>query len=166
MARRVGLEPRYQQDRHIPHLMNRAAAAMFAAFSGQFPLSMTVPMWRLLAILYEKGEQRGVDLSRLTFIDPSTISRTVSALKRQGLMSRTRSKMNSREVTIKLTARGRSVVEQFIPLALQHEAIMTKGLSERDISVLRRYLRQIHVNMETLVGTAQKRPSRGKSPVR
>lgn len=157
-------ESRYHQDRHIPHLMNRAAAAMYAAFSDQFPLGMTVPMWRVLAVLYERGEQRQVDLSRLTFTEPSTISRMISALKRKNLVSRTPSETSNREVTVKLTSKGRAVVANFIPITLQHEAVMTKGLSNRDILALRRCLTQIHLNMQTRVEIGQS-TSRGKSPV-
>ena len=137
---------------------------MYAVFSDQFPLSMTVPMWRVLAILYERGEQRQVDLSRLTFTEPSTISRMVSALKRKSLVSRTPSETSNREVTVKLTSKGRAVVANFIPIALQHEAIMTEGLNDGDLLVLRRCLTQIHLNMQTRAGSGGK-GSRGESPV-
>jgi len=156
--------PLYQQDRHIPHLMNRAAAAMYAAFSDQFPLGMSVPMWRVLAILYERGEQRQVDLSRLTFAEPSTISRMISALKRKNLVSRTPSETSNREVTVRLTTRGRTVVANFIPIALEHESIMTQGLNDRDVLVLRRCLTQIHLNMQARIGNGRI-ALRGKSPV-
>lgn len=137
---------------------------MYAVFSGQFPLGMTVPMWRVLAALYEQGAQRQIDLARLTFIDPSTISRIVSALKRRGLVSRRRSATSNREVAIELTVKGAEVVADFIPVTVEHERLMTSGLSVRELQTLRRCLRQIHANMERLAGGARKAP-RGRSPV-
>lgn len=160
---RVLEDPRYAQERHIPHLMNRAAAAMYTVFSDDFPDGVSVQMWRIVATLYEQGEQRQVDLSRLTFIDPSTISRAVSSLKRRGLVSRRRSSTSNREVGIGLTAKGREIVAQFIPITVEHERLLTSGLTPRELQTLRRCLRQIHSNMERLAGDGRKQ--RGRSPV-
>jgi MarR family transcriptional regulator, organic hydroperoxide resistance regulator len=157
-------ELEYHQDQHIPHLMNRAAAAMYSKFAAQFPRHMTVPMWRVLAMLYERGEQRQVDISRLTFMEPSSISRMITGLVRQGLVSRARSQTSNREVTVKLTPKGRTTVTGFIPVTSQHEDLMTKGLSRTDLVVLRRCLTQIHLNMQLVEDMDEKR-ARGKSPL-
>lgn len=147
--------------------MHRAAASMFMGFSNDFPDGVTIPMWRVLAVLHERGEQRQIDLSRLTFIEESTTSRLVSTLARRGLVSRQRSKANNREVSVTLTAKGRALVERHISTVLDHEAVITRGLGTSDVQALRRYLVQIRENMERFVEGRHpsKRRARPGSPV-
>lgn len=140
----------YDQDLHVPHLVHLAAASMFAEFVADFPLNITVSMWRILAGLYQHGPQRQVDLARLAVMEQSTNSRTVSALKKRHLVSRLRSTLSSREVVVDITAKGRLIVESFIPMALKHEADLIRGLSPQEVRILRRCLTQIHQNMESM----------------
>ena len=59
---------------------------------------MTIAMWRVMVVLADKGDQRQVDLSSLTSIDASTLSRLVTRMTTVGLVSRTRSTNSTREV--------------------------------------------------------------------
>lgn len=138
----------YHVDEHIPFLMNCAAAAMFMGFSADFPSGLTVPMWRILSVLYEKGSQRQIDLARLIAIEESTASRTVTALTKKALVARRRSAKNSREVTVSLSARGTGVVERLIPMVREHERVITEGLRPPEVQVLRRCLLRMRANME------------------
>jgi DNA-binding MarR family transcriptional regulator len=138
----------YRVDEHIPFLMNCTAAAMFMGFSADFPSGLTVPMWRILSVLYEKGSQRQVDLARLIAIEESTASRTITALTKKGLVARRRSANNSREVAVSLSARGKGVVERLIPMVREHQRVITEGLRPLDVRALRRCLVRMRANME------------------
>jgi DNA-binding MarR family transcriptional regulator len=142
--------------------MHQAAASMFIGFSNDFPTGLTIPMWRIIAILYQKGEQRQVDIARLASIDESTMSRTIVALVRKAIVSKRRSKTSNREVSVSLTRRGRAIVDRHIPKVLEHEALITRGLSEGDVHRLRRYLIRMRENMEAFLA----HPSAGKRHVR
>ena len=67
-------------------------------------------MWRVMAVLASKGGQRQIDLADLTSIEVSTLSRLVTRLVRMGIVSRTRSASSTREVAVKLTAKGKAQV--------------------------------------------------------
>jgi DNA-binding MarR family transcriptional regulator len=108
---------------------------------------LSIDMWRVLAALSNNGGQRQVDLSGMTSIDASTMSRLVSRLIRQGLVTRSRSETSSREVVVALSPKGRALVQRLIPIALKLEQIASAGLPAKDLAVVKRLLRQIYGNL-------------------
>jgi DNA-binding MarR family transcriptional regulator len=78
----------------------------------------------------------------------STLSRIVTRLVRIGVVSRTRSANSTREVVVKLTAKGNAQVARLIPIAHDYEAVATAGLSPEDVAVLKRALRRVYANMK------------------
>jgi len=87
-------------------------------------------------------------LAGLTSIEVSTLSRLVTRLIRKGLVTRTRSANSNREVTVKLSPKGQSLVNHLIPIALDFEAEAIAGLSAKEIAVLKRCLRHMYGNMK------------------
>jgi DNA-binding MarR family transcriptional regulator len=64
-----------------------------------------------------------------------------------GSVSRRRSKTNNREVVVQLTARGRALVERLIPIAERLEQAAIAEISPKDLSTLKRCLRQMYKNL-------------------
>jgi DNA-binding MarR family transcriptional regulator len=108
-------------------------------------------MWRVMAVLASRGSQRQIDLADLTSIEVSTLSRLVTRLIRKSLVTRARSANSNREVTVKLSPKGQSLVNHLIPIALDFEAAAVAGLSAKDIGVLKRCLRRMYGNMKNRV---------------
>jgi DNA-binding MarR family transcriptional regulator len=104
-------------------------------------------MWRVLAALSNRGEQRQIDLVDMTSIDASTMSRLVTRMVRMGLVTRARSKTSSREVVIALTPKGSALVQRLIPIAKELERIASANIAARDMAVAKRALRQIYQNL-------------------
>ena len=81
----------------------------------------------------------------------STLSRLVTRMVRLGVVSRTRSASSTREVVVKLTAKGKTQVARLIPVAREYEAIAIAGVRPgnwRGLSGLRR----IYANMKSRAG--------------
>jgi len=95
----VAQHPHLDLDHYLPYLINRVGSAIAAIYTGDTlaPLGLSLDMWRVLAALSNNGEQRQIDLVVMTSIDVSTMSRLVTRMVRQGLVTRTRSKTSSRE---------------------------------------------------------------------
>lgn len=133
---------------YLPYLVNRVGARIAASFGRELePHGLSLPMWRVLAVLAQTGEQRQIDLAELTSIDTSTLSRLIKTVQLLGLVSRARSAESLREVRIALTARGRAVVKALIPRALDYEAAAARGLSPRELDSLKTLLRRVYANM-------------------
>ncbi len=150
---------------YLPYLTNRVGTIVAEQF-GDDALAqhgLSIVMWRVMAVLASHGSQRQIDLAGLTSIEVSTLSRLVSRLIRKGLVTRTRSANSNREVAVKLTPKGQSLVNHLIPIALEFEAVAIAGLSTKDIAVLKRCLRRMYGNMKNRAAAADKRGQRGTS---
>jgi DNA-binding MarR family transcriptional regulator len=138
-------------DEYFPYLINRVGMALVASF-GEDPLGrhdLSIAMWRVLVALSNNGSQRLVDLSGMTTIDVSTLSRMVARLMRLGLVLRMRSKTSEREVAVKLTPKGKALTARLIPIALRFEKAAIAGIPADDLATVKRALRRMHENMAT-----------------
>jgi len=134
---------------YLPYLINRVGAAMVASFTAEALVrnGLSIDMWRVLAALSNNGLQRQVDIATMTSIDASTMSRLVSRLVRDGLVTRSRSAISSREVVVELSPKGRSLVRRLIPIAHELERTASEGLPAKDLAVAKRALRRMYVNL-------------------
>ena len=140
----------YDLTDHMPYLMNRAGALVVVAFAPDLAeAGITVPMWRILAVLAHAGPQRQIDLARLTSIDESTISRLISAMVKGKLVSRRRSATSNREVMIHLTVKGRAAASRFSPVAESLERTALSGLTAEEVAIAKRVLRLFYGNLST-----------------
>ena len=135
---------------YLPYLVNRVGSIVADQFGADAlaPHRLSIAMWRVMAALAARGGQRQIDLSDLTSIDASTLSRLVSRLVRMGVVTRTRSTSSNREVAVKLSAKGQTLVVRLIPIALAYEAEAISGLSSGDLAILKRCLRRMYANMK------------------
>lgn len=146
-------------DNYLPYLVNRVGTIIAEQFGGEAlaPYRLSIPMWRVMAVLASKGGLRQIDLASLTSIDASTLSRLVTRLVGLGVVSRTRSTSSTREVIVKLTAKGKTQVARLIPVARDYETAAIAGLSAEELAVLKRCLRRVYANMKN------RRPARDVS---
>ena len=128
-------------DDYLPYLINRVGNILVQLFSRDLaPFRLSVPMWRVIAVLAERGEQRLIDLSIMTSIDASTLSRLTEAMQRKQLVARQRSRHSKREVVVSIAARGVELVSVLGPIARAYDREMTAGLAASDLASTRRAL--------------------------
>ncbi len=134
---------------YMPYLVNRLGSALVARFTETALArhDLSIAMWRVLVVLADMGPQRQVDLSALTSIDVSTLSRLVTRLARRGLLSRVRSAESNREVTIALTAKANALVGQLVPVARKLQETATAGLQPGAVSAAKAALRRMYENL-------------------
>ena len=141
--------PQLDLNEYLPYLINRVGSALVVDFgrSTLAPHRLSIAMWRVLAALSSDDRQRQIDLAAMTSIDVSTLSRVVSRLVRMGLMTRTRSATNSREVVVRLSGKGAGLVARMIPRAIAAERSAIAGVPAKDLAVVRRSLRRMYENL-------------------
>jgi DNA-binding MarR family transcriptional regulator len=145
----VAQRPHLDLDNYLPYLINRVGSAIAEIYTRDTlaPLGISLDMWRVLAALSNNGEQRQIDLVVMTSIDVSTMSRLITRMVRQGLVTRNRSKTSSREVVVALSAKGRAQVESLIPIAKKLEVTAASGLPPKDLAVVKRALKRMYANL-------------------
>ncbi len=140
---------RFQLGDYVPYLVNRAGVSISNTFSRELDrFGITLPMWRVMSALLDEGEQRLGDLSRITAIELSTLSRITASMDRAGLVNRRRSGEDARAVLITLSKEGRRMAEAIVPKALQWESAAIAGMSEDEVRTLKGLLQRIYGNVE------------------
>jgi DNA-binding MarR family transcriptional regulator len=134
---------------HLPYLINRVGSALVERFCADAlaKAGLSIAAWRVLAVLATQGALRQTDLGELTSIEVSTLSRLITRLVRGGLVRRTRSRADTREVAVALTGKARTLLRRLIPVAAGLQNTATRGLARRDLATLRRVLRHMHRNL-------------------
>jgi DNA-binding MarR family transcriptional regulator len=141
----------YRLSNSFPYLLNRVGVRMGELFSRRIaPYDVTLPMYRVMAALWENGDQRLSDLSTVTTTEISTLSRLIGEMKRKGLVTRSRLEDNGRTVAINLTAKGKQLVEELMPIALHFEEVAISNYTEAEISRLKIVFREIYQNLGTI----------------
>jgi len=136
-------------DDYLPYLVNRVGVRLVATFApAAAEHGLSVPMWRVLAVLAQHGAQRQIDLAQRTSIDASTLSRLIKTVQALGYVTRARSRASGREVAVALTPRGQAVVRALVPIALDCEAAAARDLSARERQALKTLLRRVHDSLE------------------
>ncbi len=143
--------PPFDLNRFLPYLLNRAGSRLVEIFSEELRRrNLTLPMWRVMAVLWHKGEQRIIDLTGETSIEQSTLSRLLATMDGRGLVSRNRNRSDGRAVLVTLTTGGKELTAQLIPIALRNERAVQNGLTAEEIRFLHSMLRRIFDNSADL----------------
>jgi MarR family transcriptional regulator, organic hydroperoxide resistance regulator len=147
----AGDKPLYRLTDSLPYLLNRVGVRMGELFSRRIAsFDVSLPMYRVMAALWERGDQRLGDLAFMTSIEMSTLSRLVGTMKRKGLVSRKRLEDNARTVAINLTPKGKALVEELIPIAMHFEDVAVHDFPRHGLSDLKSTLSQIYDSLGTM----------------
>jgi DNA-binding MarR family transcriptional regulator len=92
---------------------------------------VTLPQWRALAVLEAQGQLKVNALAAQLGVDPSTCTRLCDRLVRKGLIEREFSPENRREVRLRLSPTGASLVEEATARRRQQIEALVGRLSAR-----------------------------------
>jgi DNA-binding MarR family transcriptional regulator len=124
----------------LPFRLNRLAAEVSQRLAGLYAerFGIDIPEWRVLATLGSGAPATAQAIVASTRTHKSTISRAVAALVRRGWVTRLPRAGDRREAPLTLTARGREVYAELVPLVLAREAELLAGLRPADRAALLR----------------------------
>jgi DNA-binding MarR family transcriptional regulator len=91
---------------------SRVLVAVAARSLAAVDHDVTLPQYRALVVLASRGPQRPSALAEALAVHPSTITRLCDRLVAKRLVQRTESPTNRREVSIRLTPKGRRLVDR------------------------------------------------------
>lgn len=121
-------------DRFLPYrlsvLSNTVSKGIAALYADRF--GITIPEWRVLAVLGHFGPATSAEICRRTAMDKVQVSRAIQRLTTGGLIDREVDPADRRRATIAMTAKGRSVHREIVPLALSCEATLLESLNRKE----------------------------------
>jgi DNA-binding MarR family transcriptional regulator len=132
-------------ERFLPYrlsiLSNVVSSAIAAAYRQRFDL--TVPEWRVLAVLSRYPGLAAREVAEHTQMDAVAVSRAVGRLLRNGRLRRTRARTDRRRSVLQVSAEGAAVYGKIAPLALQYEQALLAVLTHRERTMLDQVLTRL-----------------------
>src|SRR6202050_406940 len=132
-------------EEYLPYRLSVAANAVsrLIARADESRFGLKLPEWRLIAVLADEGPLTQQSLCGRTVMDKVTVMRAAQGLVRRGLVRREPKQADGRSHRLLLTPSGVRIYRDIVPLALEHETRLLRGLKARDIARLDRLLRQL-----------------------
>ncbi len=144
--------PRLQPGEHasfqIVALANRLSASASRAYLRTFGVG--VMEWRVLALLALKVRTTAQEISLLSGLDKSSVSRAVQTLIRRGNVAAADDPADNRRALLTLTPSGEALHDRIIKASLAREGLLLAGLSAEERRMLFDLMGRLAANM-TLV---------------
>ena len=125
-----------------------ASAAALAEAEAQAVARLTLPEYRLLAMLSARGPMGVVELQHTTRIDKAWVSRTLVKLAAKGLVVAAAAPHDARRVTYQATPAGRRTGALLIQRALQRQQGYFAGFSAAEVEQLLALIERVQVNVD------------------
>jgi len=138
-------------ERFLPYrlsvLMLRISNAIARSYERRFHLS--VPEWRVMAVLGRFGPLSANGVAEKTQMDKVRVSRAVARLAAAGRVSRRVDRTDRRRSVLALTAAGEAIHREIVPHARRVEARLLAGLSGAERESLGQLLAKLEARAET-----------------
>ncbi len=120
----------FDLERFLPYLLNQAAEATSHGFHAAYRdrYGMTRTQWRVLANLGKFGAMTARDICVISHIEKTKVSRAISALEADGVLTRTTSDQDRRVEILSLTEKGKAVFADLGQLAIAFDASLRARL--------------------------------------
>ncbi len=108
-------------------LSNTVSSRIAATYQDKFGISM--PEWRIMAVLAEYPDSAADDVCQRTRIEKSVVSRSVAKLLGRHLLVREFDKEDRRRSILRLSKTGHAVYCEVRPVAERFEGMLLSGLT-------------------------------------
>lgn len=113
----------------LAQLVSESLHDLYAA-----PFGLSVTQWRVMAALGRFAPLTASEVGQQIVMDKVAVSRAVAGLMKRELVERATDLSDRRRASLRLSAKGRAMHAQIVPLALGYETELCQALSpeERD----------------------------------
>lgn len=135
MNRPARSRPQLALLKFAPFRLNRLAAEVSSHLSEIYRqrFGLEIPEWRVLAAVGQTDSCTAQQIVRSTRTHKTRISRAIASLEARGLVERASNSDDRRELELKLSASGRRIYAQLVPLALKRERELLSCLSKAEL---------------------------------
>ncbi len=128
---------------HVSKALNRSASRLYQDHFG-----LTLPESRALSVIAARGSCAARDIADEVSLDKALISRAIKQLTLKELISAGAGVEDQRVMMLKLTAKGRRIHEQIVPVARARQDALMETLTEEERRVLWRVLGKLEARVE------------------
>jgi DNA-binding MarR family transcriptional regulator len=160
----------------LPYQLSVASNAVSSLIAERYRkrFGLKIPEWRVMAVLGDAGSAGGPGagagaggamtqraLTAATVMDKVAVNRAVKVLEDRGLVARVPNPGDGRSHLLALTAEGRAIHAEVMPLARATEADLLAGLDPSEEALLRRLLARLRERALRLAGERREGPEQG-----
>lgn len=136
-ARHVESEA-FRLEDFLPYQLAVLADVTSAGFARVYAerFGLTIPEWRVLATVAEVPRVRAKDVGAARHLPKTAVSRAVSSLRRRGVLKVDVNRADKRESFLSLTAKGRALYGELVPLACSYAHALAQRLTAPERAAL------------------------------
>jgi DNA-binding MarR family transcriptional regulator len=142
-------------DGYLPYRLSVASNAVSRLIARAYEdrFGLTIPQWRLIAVLAEDGPLTQQAIGARTVMDKVTVSRATQGLVKRRLVQRAPHDADGRSHHLALSKAGERLYSEVSPVALEYEARLLQQFDPAAVEELKRVLRHLESAAEVLSGT-------------
>lgn len=146
----------------VGYLVRRLYTLLLARFEGALAQAdFTLTQWIVLIQVRDGLARTASDIANDLGHDSGALTRVVDQLERRGYLQRKRSAKDRRVVELKLTPAGHAIINELLPLVVDHTNAALAPLSKSEFVQLRSYLvRLLDHAQEGNAGPAEGTPAK------
>jgi DNA-binding MarR family transcriptional regulator len=171
-VRRRPMAQRIDRDRYAPYYLTVIANALSSSSSQVYlrEFGIGVNDWRVVSHLGLDPGCTAQAISNALQVDKSVVSRSVRTLVDRGLVAIETTPGFRR---LYLTGQGAELHKEMVPVALERQRVLLRGLDDDEVATLLALLRRLHANLPAVIahrphrlaGSRRTRPDRDVGPV-
>ena len=141
-------------DGYLPYRLSIASNAVSRLIARAYEdrFGLTIPQWRLIAVLAEDGPLTPQALGIRTVMDKVTVSRAAQALVKRRLVQRAPHDADGRSHRLALSKTGSRLYAEVAPVALAYERKLLQQFDASTVEGLKKLLLHLERTAETLSG--------------
>ena len=129
---------------------NAVSGRIAQEYRARFGLS--IPEWRVMAVLGDSGPRTQRELTRMTIMDKVAVNRACKVLEERKLARREPNAQDGRSHLLELTEAGRNMHGQIMPLALAMERQLFAKFTDAECTQFRDVLARVRAEVDDLTG--------------
>jgi DNA-binding MarR family transcriptional regulator len=136
----------------MPYRLSIVSEVVSRVFSHHYEqrFNLTIPEWRVMAVLGENGEQSTQDVIERTQMDRVRVSRAVIRLADKALVTRQPDPDDQRAQRLTLSPAGSGIYQEIVPLAFALQAQLLQLLTAEEAVLLDRLLTKVEAGASQL----------------
>jgi DNA-binding MarR family transcriptional regulator len=111
---------------------------------------LSVPEWRVMAVLGDSGAHTQRELTSMTIMDKVAVNRACKVLEDRGLAVRRPNTQDGRSHLLELTGEGKGMHGQIMPLALEMERRLFARFTDAEVEAFRSLLGRVRAEVDDL----------------
>ncbi len=136
------MQPTMPLSKFLPYQLSITSNAVSGRIAQEYRtrFGLSVPEWRVMAVLGDSGSLTQRELTSRTLMDKVAVNRACKVLEERGLATRTPNEQDGRSHHLELTDNGRDMHSQIMPLAVEMERLVFSNFSDEELSQFRALL--------------------------